>query len=180
MTGEEMLAEMIQTANQAVLDEVGVTLSTSILSFTDLVPGEYDDGTNTKVGATARGRKVEGSFVYYYKRLDMQEAFTAIGEPDVTVGVEGEPTLSNVLIALQAKYNFILNPEDVATFSNSDGVVTIVVKDTSFVWLGSLTLTVTDDTPILAAQFPNNVLNGLVAPGGDPKTDGGNYDQLNS
>jgi ABC-type antimicrobial peptide transport system permease subunit len=178
MTGEEMLAEMMQTANQATLEHYGVTLSTSNLSFTDLVPGEYDGQYNTKVGATASGRQITGSYVYYYSRLDMQQAFGAIGEDTVSVTITGEVSLSSVLVALKAKYNFLLDPNDVDTYTDNSGTVVITVKATSYVWLGSLTVIVTDDSPTLASTFPNNVLNGLVAPGKTPPTDGGNYDTL--
>lgn len=177
MTGEEMLAEMIQVANQAILEGYGVTLSTSNLSFTGLVSGEFD-GKNTKVGATARGKQITGSYVYYYNRLDMQQAFIDIGEPIVSVEILGEITPASVVTALRIKYNFVLNLNDIKDYTNVNGVVTITVTNRSFVWLGTLVLNASNGVLTLASQFPNNVLNGLVAPGGEPMTDGGVYDQL--
>lgn len=164
MTGVELLIDLIQTKNQATLDDAGITLSTSNIRFTDLYPGEYDDGMNTKVGAIAFGFDVEGTHVYYYKRPDIQEAFAEIGVDQPMIEMSGAINLATVLAALDTKYNLKLEINDVDAYQYVDDVVTIRIKARSYVWLGTLTVDVTVGALTLGQAFPNNVLNGFNAP----------------
>jgi hypothetical protein len=178
MAGVELLYDMIRTTNSAILEEYGVFLDASNLRFTELYPGVFDDGMNTAVMGTAFGTQIEGSQVYYYKRHDLTEAFHEIGVDDVTVELDGEPTYASIMYALRTKYNLPLGYEEVKTYTFDGSVATITPIDQSYVWIGTLQINVVEGSLSLAAQFPNNVLNGLTAPGATEPTDGGNYDEL--
>lgn len=178
MTGKEMVFGMILAANQAVLDELKVTLRITDLEFSDPVVRENEGDYNTVIGATAIRGPCEGSQTYNYTRFDMQEAFADIGVTEVSVSVEGEANLVTILDALAVKHNFQLLPNEVQDFTLTQGIATIVVKPVNYVWTGQLMVTVDEASPELSAMFPNNVLNGLVAGSNTPPTDGGIYDEL--
>lgn len=178
MTGVELLIGMITEANRAVLEEAKLTLTTSNIRFTDLYPGEWEGGFNTKVGATGFGPKLEGSHVYYYNRLDIQQAFVDIGVTEVIAEVMGDVTPASIIAALAAKHNLWLRLDDLSDYTYSNGVAVFTIKPTSYVWLGSLTVTVKEEALTIGAMFPVNVLNGLVEPGGEEITDGGIYEEL--
>jgi hypothetical protein len=178
MTGVELLIGMIQEANRAQLEEVDLILTTKNIRFTDLYPGEWDGGFNTKVGATGFGPRLEGTHVYYYNRLDIQQAFVDIGVTEVVAQVIGEVTPASILAALKEKHNLWLRLDDLSDYSYSNDVAVFTIKPTSYVWLGTLTVTVVAEALTLGAMFPFNVLNGLVEPGGEEITDGGVYEEL--
>lgn len=161
MTNEEMLTELIVSANQSYLDEFEVTLAAKDLTFSDPTPGDFGDGNNTMVHVTAHARDVEGSYTYQYQRLDMQEAFADLGVDQVTVDVK-EIIGAGVLNALRVKYNFILHASEIETFVVVDNVCTITVVSNSLVWIGQLTVYLAEaELEELSVAFPNNVLNGL-------------------
>lgn len=161
MTNEEMLTALIVSANQSYLEQHDVTLTAKDLTFTDPTAGDYEDGSNTMIEVTADTKDVDGSYVYHYTRLDMQQAFADIGVGQVTVDVK-EIIGAGVLNALQEKYNFILHASEVKSFVINENVCTITVVSNSLVWLGELTVYLAEqELEELSAAFPNNVLNGL-------------------
>jgi len=178
MTGVELLIGMITEANRAMLEEVNLVLTTKNIRFTDLYPGEWEGGFNTKVGATGFGPRLEGTHVYYYNRLDIQQAFVDIGVDEVVAQVVGEVTPASILAALATKHNLWLRLDDLSDYTYVDGVAVFTLKPTSYVWLGTLTVTVVNEPLTLGVMFPFNVLNGLVEPGGVEMTDGGIYEEL--
>jgi len=161
MTNQEMLTALIVSANQSYLEQHDVTLTAKDLTFTDPTAGEYEDGSNTMIQVSADTKDVEGSYVYHYTRLDMQQAFADIGVGQVTVDVH-EIVGANVLIALREKYNFILHASEIESFVIDENVCTITVAGNCLVWIGELTVyLVEQELEELSAAFPNNVLNGL-------------------
>lgn len=161
MTNNEMLTRLIASANQNYLDEFEVTLTAKDLTFSKPAVGDYGNGNNTAVRVTANTQFVYGSYVYHYKRLDMQQAFIDLGVPNPSVQVN-DIIGAGVLNALKAKYNFILHASEVADFIIEGNVCTITVEETSLVWTGKLIVYLAEVELVeLSVAFPNNVLNGL-------------------
>ena len=164
MTNEEMLTELIVSANQSYLEQYGVTLKAKNLTFSLPVAGEFENGANTKIHAQADGVYIEGDYVYYYKRADMQEAFADIGVVRPTVTMD-EYSAADLLVELRKKYNFVIYPSEVLDLQRDGDVCTITVVSSSLVWVGQLQVWLTqDELEELAVAFPNNILNGLDDP----------------
>jgi len=161
MTNEEMLTDLIVSANQSYLEQHNVTLARKDLTFSGPTAGEFENGNNTMIRVTAHAKDVEGSYDYHYKRLDMQQAFTDLGVGQVSVDVK-EIIGAGVLNALRRKYNFILYASEVETFIIDENVCTITVVGNCLVWIGTLTVyLVEQELEELSVAFPNNILNGL-------------------
>lgn len=175
MTGEDILIGMIQEVNRETLEELNLVLTVSDIGFGDPYPGEWLNGANTKVGATARGQRLEGTYTYHYDRLDIQAAFATIGVDEVIAEVNGEVTPNKVLNTLKYKHNLWLPLDELEDFTYVDGKMTFVIKEGSYVWLGSLVVTVEQGIPTIGALFPVNVLNGLLLDGEDPLPGTGIY-----
>jgi hypothetical protein len=161
MTNKQMLTDLIVSTNQSYLDEFNVTLTAKDLTFTDPTAGDFEGGTNTMVGVTADTQFVEGSYVYYYTRLDMQQAFADIGITLPSVQVESWNG-AGLLIALKNKYNFVIHASEIESLTFKDDLFTIKVVGNSLIWTGELVVSIAEITiEELSVAFPNNVLNGL-------------------
>lgn len=166
MTAKETLLAHLVSKNQEVLDHYEVTLTVNDLDFTLPEAGEWIEGNNTRIIATMRrGRKVTGSNTYYYSRNDLQEAFSAIGLEEVPCAIEGTPNIANVLNELRTTYNLQLDPNEVIDVRLEGDQFSFGVTERSLLWLNRLTVTIVDAYLIqLHIAFPNNVLDGLIAP----------------
>jgi len=180
MTGKQILVELIRSSNQEVLAENGVNLRTEDLEFTTPVAGSFEGDTNTRVLATSLHPTVYGSYEYFYNRIDIQEAFNEIDEPQPSVHIDGRIDHATLFEALIKKYNFFIPLEDLIEFVVSPNSVFIKVNPTQLIWIGELTVLLGEADSILKDEFLNNVLNGFTSPFDPVLTDGGNYDQLSS
>lgn len=165
MTAKETLLAHLVSKNQAVLDSYKVTLGVNDLDFTDPEPGNWIEGNNTRIIAVMRaGRRVSGSNTYYYSRNDLQGAFSAIGVEEVLCPIDGEPDLGKVLNSLRNRYNLQLDPNEVIDVQVSGDQYGFGVTSKSLLWIGRLVVTITEEQFPLDVAFPNNVLDGLIAP----------------
>lgn len=166
MTAKETLLAHLVSKNKEVLDSFKVTLNVRDLDFTNPEAGEWEGGHNTRIIAVMRpGRKVRGSNTYYYSRNDLQEAFQAIGVEEVLCDIEGTPNLVKVLNELRRKYNLQLDPNEVIDVQVDGDQYSFGVVPNSLLWIGRLTVTTVTEYEIpLDVAFPNNVLDGLIAP----------------
>lgn len=161
MTNKQMLTDLIVSTNKSYLDEFKVTLTEKDLTFTEPTAGDFAGGANTMVNVTADTQFVEGSYVYYYTRLDMQQAFADIGVPLPSVQVESWDG-AGLLNALKAKYNFVIHASEISSLTFKDNLFTIKVVSNSLIWLGELVVSIAEVAlEELSVAFPNNVLNGL-------------------
>ena len=163
MTGEDMLFNLIIAANQAVLDELKVVILQDDLLFA-YPDVEINESYNTRVGATAIKGMTQGTQTYYYSRLDITQAFADLGYDEVTVDIDTDVNIVTLLKALKLKHNLDLNFRDVQNYKQDGDIVTFDIHPRHFAYTGSLTVRVSEDSPYLATQFPNNVLSGLYGP----------------
>lgn len=166
MSSKQIVLDHLVRQNQEYLDHYKVTIRIDDIDFGDPIPGEYAEGMNTQLSAMMRSHhRIKGGNTYYYSRIDMQEAFAAIGYDEVPCAVEGTPDILKVLVELKNRYNFQIDPNEVIDVQQSGDDFSFGVTSKSYVWLGRLAVKIVDGYGIpLAVALPNNVLNGLTPP----------------
>ena len=166
MSSKQTVLDHLVRQNQEYLDFYKVVIRIDDIDFGDPVPGNYEGGANTQLSAMMRSHhRVKGGNTYYYSRIDMQEAFAAIGYSEVPCAVEGTADIGKVIVELQNRYNFKIDMNEIIDVQQSGDDFSFGVTSKSYVWLGRLTVKIVDGYGIpLAVALPNNVLDGLTPP----------------
>lgn len=164
-----LLIEMINAKNSAA------NLKTTDITIGAVAASTHDAQRNSEVLVTGKAEAgFTGTQTFYYNRL-LLSIITATG--DKAFDEEGKTLISHVMAEFNTRFgtNLVKDVDytdgALPTFSGAPGEsheITVTALASSYVYTGSMTLTVKSATRDLAEVVPNNLLDGLTytAPGG--------------
>ena len=161
----EIVFDLINEQNGSVLNNTEVELGFPTIATGD--GGAY----NTDILVSSRvNSRYDGSVAVGYNRLDV-EGFL-FGEP-IIIPLGDSVNFSDLIPEVNLKLRINLTPDDyvegpIGEWQNTSGEIkqiSIPMKSTSLVFIGSLPVTVNADDISLAQVFPNTVLVGLTYDG---------------
>lgn len=158
-----LLVEMINAKNP---DE---NIKTTDIVIGAVATSTQDPGRNSEVLVTGvQGSGYTGQQTFYYNRLNLT---TIVGSGDKAFDEEGKTKLSHVVAEFNTRFKTNLQvgvdytEADLPTFTGAPGEahdVTLTALSASYIYLGSVVLTVKSATRDLAEVLPNNMLDGLT------------------
>lgn len=142
------------------------------VDFADpVVDATQGEEVNSTVKITAKAdSRFGGEVTAAYQRLDLQKLFDDAGLPEVEVRAVGLTNSSEVVSEINETFGLGLDEDDVVFEALPTGEFpieyTLKSKATSFAWIGTLKLILTDGKPPLSSVIVKTVLNGLKYPAG--------------
>lgn len=164
MDGKQQLIDMIVSTNMEVIEANNVVLGASSLILTLPRAGDFIDGANTVVTASAVHDKVQGNQSFYYSRLTQELFLEALGNPTILIPKEVK-TPGQLTTYFADTYNVDIQMAEVqsAILNNTGWVVTFFAR--SYIWVGTFTFTAEDPPKIqLSDIITKTRVDGLYYP----------------
>lgn len=162
---KQAIIDATNTQNATSLKLTDVTFGAVLIASDDVVT---TTGKNSQVKLTGNGSTWSGSVVVNYNRLKLSDIGVLTS---TTLKVAAVTSVYGLINYLNYFYGMVLTTDDliddpITLDSNGAGTVTVRAKDTSYGWIGSITLNLVKGDAIVDYALTDLSLSGINYPTG--------------